>query len=390
MVKILVKTGGICMALMARNVYKRKDGRFEARYIRERDLNGRAVYGAVYAHSYAEVKTKLAAAQSGVIPKRSCSSPTIVDSVADHLEAAKARLKPSTLGVYRRYLNNYITPYFEDVRCDRLTTAAIQKFIDTQLSNGLSVITVKSVFSLLKAGVGVHSSVFGGAVVIQKAPKKETVCLSIAEQHKLETAANSSDSINGLAVTICLYTGIRIGEICGLMWDDIDFERKTLHIRRTMQRISGGDGDSKTQIAFLAPKSETSARSIPLPRFLVERLIAAKSECDCEYVLSRNGKPVEPRNIQYRFKQLLRKARLRDVNFHVLRHTFSTRALEQGFDVKSLSEILGHASATVTLKIYAHALDGQRRRCMESLSAVWESNDNSGQNSGQTVRENAQ
>jgi integrase len=122
---------------------------------------------------------------------------------------------------------------------------------------------------------------------------------------------------------------------------------------------------------MLPPKSDSSYRTIPLPEFVGQLLAESKLFATGEYVLSRKGNPVEPRNIQWRFKKLLATANIKDVNFHTTRHTFATRALENGFDVKTLSEILGHGSATITLNKYAHATDERKRSCMNGLSAVF-------------------
>jgi len=136
-----------------------------------------------------------------------------------------------------------------------------------------------------------------------------------------------------------------------------------------MQRIRS-DGKTKTELALLPPKSESSERDIPLQDFLLELLRKMKVKKDCEYIVSSKGKPVEPRSIQRRFKKLLLAAEVKEVNFHATRHTFATRALETGFDLKSLSELLGHSSATTTFK-YAHSLDEHKRKCMNGLSEVF-------------------
>jgi site-specific recombinase XerD len=369
---------------MARNIYKRNDERYEARYIKGRDPNGRAVYRSLYAHSYAEVKSKLELAKSGLIPQR--LKTTVAQAVLGYLDSAADHLKQSSISVYRGLLARHITPYFADMRCDRLTSEIMNTFVEAKTSCGLSSSTVKSAYSLIKAGV---SKVYATCAAFDiKFPKNKTgkrgeaACLSVSEQRKLENAAQSSNDADYSILYLGLYTGARLGELSALTWDDIDILGKSLYIHRTMQRICS-DGDTKTQIAFLSPKSESSTRHIPLPDFLVKILRDLKTKSNSEYVISRNGQFIEPRTVQNHFKKLLQRAGVRHVNFHTLRHTFATRALECGFDVKSLSEILGHASATVTLRTYAHALDGQRRRCMDSLSSVWYSNVESGQNSGQ-------
>jgi integrase len=182
---------------------------------------------------------------------------------------------------------------------------------------------------------------------------------------------------------LCLYTGIRVGELCGLQWDDIDLASGVMRIRRTVQRIQSDAADSKTALVYSAPKSNTSARTIPLPAMLIVLLQRHRSRRDCDFVLSHNGNPVEPRNVQHHFKRLLGIADIKDVGFHATRHTFATRALESGFDVKTLSEILGHANATITLKQYAHSATEHKRSCMESLSRLWVSDAELGQNRGQ-------
>jgi integrase len=204
-------------------------------------------------------------------------------------------------------------------------------------------------------------------------PKKTKSCVeyfSLGEQKRLEASARASDAVDYLSVAIPLYTGIRLGELCGLQWRDIDFECCVLRIRRTMQRIRS-DGEAKTELAFLTPKTETSARDIPLPDFLISLLDEQRKTASCDYVISSRCKPIEPRTVQRRFKRLLAIAGVKDVNFHTTRHTFATRALESGFDIKSLSEILGHCSAAVTLSKYAHALDKHKRACMNGLAAVF-------------------
>jgi integrase len=165
---------------------------------------------------------------------------------------------------------------------------------------------------------------------------------------------------------LCLYTGIRIGELCGLMWSDIDFERKLLCINRTIQRIRS-NGENKTEVTFLTPKSKTSTREIPLPDFLLELLFKHRPLTNGEYVLNYKNKPIEPRTLQYRFKKILQTADVKNVGFHITRHTFATRALENGCDVKSLSEILGHGSATVTMNKYAHSSTEHKRGCMNAI-----------------------
>jgi integrase len=359
------------MARRERGIYKRKDGRFEARFIKGRDASGKAVYSAVYAQTYAEIKAKRDAAMEKLkLPEPiKAHEITVRAALEQYLESVKVQIKPSTAAIYKRYTDSYIVPFFGETTCDRLSQAQFQAFINKLVADGLSAITVQSVFSFLKSGV--NSAMIGNVfnVNLPKYRATEVEVLSVDEQKRLESAAKSSDEIDFLTITLCLYTGIRVGEVCGLKWEDVDFERKVLKIRRTLQRMKVEGGESKTKLGFSTPKSKTSVRNIPLSEFLLTVLKEAKSESSSQFVLSRNGDPVEPRAIQTRFKKLLKQAELKDINFHVTRHTFAVRALESGFDIKSLSEILGHGSASVTLDKYAHALDDHKRELMESLTS---------------------
>jgi integrase len=352
---------------MARNIYHRKDGRFEARYVKGYDENGKKKYGAVYAKTYADVKDKLKKATLTVITTK--STVTVVGAVTAHLESLKYQIKPSTQVAYLRHLEKRIAPHFGNLRCDRLTSEILQNFIDVQVESGLSAVTVQSASLFLKAGL---KSVGYTSFVVKLPKKSKTIVdyLSFDEQKHLEVAAKTSDDLDYLMVMLCLYSGIRVGEASGLFWEDIDYECRLLRIRRTMQRIKSS-GAAKTEIALLPPKTISSVRDIPLPDFLLDLLKEHNEKSSSAYVLSMREKFVEPRMLQRRFKKLLIVANVKEVNFHATRHTFATRALESGFDVKSLSEIMGHSSAMVTLTKYAHALDKQKRTCMESLSAVF-------------------
>lgn len=187
------------------------------------------------------------------------------------------------------------------------------------------------------------------------------------EQKIIECSLNIDESPNELGILICLYTGLRIGEVCGLKWQDINFQSNSLSVNRTIQRMSI---DNQSQLVELSPKSESSCRKIPIPTFLMEYLNKVRLNSSDEYVLSINSHMMDPRTYQNQYKRILEKSGVKYINFHGLRHTFSVRALEAGFDIKTLSEILGHADATITLQRYAHSLDEHKRNSMERLSEL--------------------
>jgi integrase len=163
-----------------------------------------------------------------------------------------------------------------------------------------------------------------------------------------------------------MFTGLRIGEICALKWSDVDLENGILHISKTAMRIQTPTEKSKTAVKITAPKTANSIRDIPLPNFLVKKLSAVMKSDDC-YVLSGNSHLVEPRCLSYRFKSILKKANLPSIKFHALRHTFATNCLQKNFDIKTLSEILGHSSVDTTMRIYVHTSLERKRECMDLI-----------------------
>ncbi|MDE5754797.1 MAG: site-specific integrase, partial [Oscillospiraceae bacterium] len=203
-------------------------------------------------------------------------------------------------------------------------------------------------------------------VILPKSEKKETVLLSHAEQEILCYTIQKQQDSTGIAVLLSYYTGLRIGEVCGLRWSDINFEKNSLTVSRTVQRITEKNDNHATHLLIGTPKSKTSVRIIPLPKFLMNILSKHKIKTDA-YILSQTASPVEPRTLQYRFKSLLKRANLPSVKFHALRHMFASNCIKLGFDVKTLSEILGHSAVETTLNRYVHASIEQKIACMNLL-----------------------
>lgn len=163
-----------------------------------------------------------------------------------------------------------------------------------------------------------------------------------------------------------MYTGLRVGEVCALKWSDIDLEKSILTVNRTVQRIKTMNSACVTTISIGKPKSRSSMRQIPLPDFLADILNHFNHKND-SYVLSGSERIIEPRTMQYRFKSILKKANLPLINYHALRHMFATNCVKAGFDVKTLSELLGHCSVETALNRYVHSSMERKAECMRLL-----------------------
>jgi integrase len=179
-------------------------------------------------------------------------------------------------------------------------------------------------------------------------------------------------SERNLGILLCLFTGMRVGEICALKWEDFSFQEKSIHVHNTMQRLQIPDSTTaqKTRIMVTSPKSKCSIRTIPIPDSLIQ-LIQKEFPNRQGYVLAAvNEKYIEPRTMQKYFHYVQKQCGLVPVNFHALRHTFATRCIELGFDVKSLSEILGHATVNITLNRYVHPSMELKQQNMQKLSSL--------------------
>ena len=200
-------------------------------------------------------------------------------------------------------------------------------------------------------------------VILPKSQRKEMHLLSEKQQNQLCSYLMRNQNLTSLCILISMHMGLRIGEVCGLQWSDIDFEKQILTVRRTVQRVQAETG---AELLIDAPKTSSSRRSVPIPDFMMHLLKKFRSQNNI-YLLSGTAHPTEPRTLQRRFKAVLKKANLPSVNYHILRHMFATNCIKANFDVKTLSEILGHASVETTLKLYVHSSMERKIECMNKL-----------------------
>ena len=346
------------------NIYKRRDGRWEGRY-----KIGTAKYRSIYGKTYQEVKEKLLVFKAAPVPTNSSGKLTVNELFEEWLSAVKLKVKESTYANYRMKADKHILPEFGDIRYENLTVQMLHNFIEKKLEIGLSAKYVSDIVIVFKSMAKYISRVHGfrnpiADVILPKVTKKEMKLFSDIQQKKLCEYILKNPYNTSIGVLLSLYTGLRIGEICGLKWNDIDFEKSILTVRRTVQRIC--TGVHGTRLIVDTPKSRSSQRSIPIPAFIIDMLRKFR-KCDDFYILSGSDKIIEPRTMQRKFKSILKKAELPSINYHSLRHMFATKCIQLGFDVKTLSEILGHASVETTLNRYVHSSMERKVQCMNLL-----------------------
>ena len=373
------------MSRRGENIYKRKDGRWEGRYIKSHE-NGKAHYGYVYGKTYKETKQKIISfAQNTAAPvvkvEPELQTGTFGATALEWLAVAQNQLKESSYVKYRNIINNHLLPVFGIRAIPDITRDDVSQFCNLLLSEeyntpALSNATVSTILCVLKnifdyaAEVKLYATVDLRGISIRQSQHQLRV-LSVSEQQKLSGYLCENLNLNNLGLLICLYTGLRVGEICALKWGDVNFEEKSIYVRQTMQRLQCTDlGESKTKIVISNPKSDSSVRRIPMPDELFNLIAQYQFPEDAYFLTGTSKQYVEPRNMQNKFKKAIKECGIENANFHALRHTFATRCVELGFDIKSLSEILGHSSVNITLNRYVHPSMELKQQNMNKLSEL--------------------
>lgn len=356
------------------NIRKRKDGRWEARI-----LTDTGKYKSVYAQSYYAVKEKSKQSRDIKNNKPYKCNLTFEDICQQWIKDNSFKNKQSTTSIYIHICNKHIIPYFGKMKPDNIERNHINTFIryKTYQDN----LEPKSIYDIVTVLLQIikyaekqgYIYSFKYDISMPVVHKKELEVLTIAEQEKLVKHIKSSVTNENIGILLSLYAGLRLGEICALQWKDIDLTEGIISITKTMQRISVENKDTKTEIIIDTPKSQKSVRKIPIPDFLLSELKRLSDGCfKNSYLLtSSQNKFIEPRAYQYKFKKYIKTANIRDINFHALRHTFATRAVEQGVDIKSLSEILGHATVNFTLDRYVHPSISLKKQNIEKLAVCY-------------------
>lgn len=303
------------------------------------------------------------------------------------IQSQKRHWKPGTYTVYMQRLTKYILPFFGNKKLNKITEETMEQFV--------SYLTAQSMNSPLS---GNYIFQICGTIrrILIYMEKKYHYAISVpsnpvAKKHSRNILLPNTDTLNTLehylfihceedtclGILIAFHTGIRIGELSALTWRDIDLKEGLIHVQKNILRVKDENArqspDCKmTQIVNQSPKTSDSSRTVPIPDKLT--ILLRKYNKDvASYIISGVKNPwAEPRTIQYRFKNILKKCNLEYFNFHMLRHAFATRCVSMGLDIKSLSEILGHSSIQITLNLYVHTTIQQKRQFMHQYDAFFQ------------------
>ncbi len=287
----------------------------------------------------------------------------------------RLKVKESSYMNYRMKYEKHIRSALGKLYYEKLTVEQLNDFVQAKLSSGLSLKYTSDIAGVIKSVCRFSKKRFGYEdksefLVIPKGKPKEKELIGKDEQTILNRYLTANPTASNIGILLSAATGVRIGELCALKWSDIDLEKRTLTVRNTVQRIKNIGGNTRTKLIVTSPKSSSSAREIPLPDFIIPLLRDLKASGEY-YLLSGTRGIVEPRTMQYRFERILSDLKLSKVSFHSLRHRFATNCIELGFDVKTLSEILGHSSVEITLNRYVHSSMERKAQCMRSLSSIF-------------------
>jgi integrase len=288
-------------------------------------------------------------------------------------------VKERTYEKYSRVVKKHILPALGAQKMEELNAVKLQKFVTDLSAQGYSPNTVNGVIEVLNGSLKratlceVITNSPSDSIVRPRANERAVECFTSDEQKKIETYIVQQGKMKLYGILLCLYTGLRIGELMALKWSDINFQNGILSVERSCHDGASGGKYKKIEEE---PKTENSKRMIPLPDSLLPLLKAWKRKSKCEYVVSDNAfngrYGVSVRSYQRTFALLLKKLHIPHKGFHSLRHTFATRAIECGMDVKTLSELLGHKTPAVTLERYAHSLSEHKQAMMNHLGKLLE------------------
>lgn len=341
-----------------KKVYLKKDGRFEIRYHYGYKDDGTSNYRSIYGHSEIEVIKNYKRKIDELFNNKDLlifDKNYIGYDINCWMNNSKIKNKKSTYSNYQYTIKSRIIPYFANINKKNISLEIINKFTKSLIDEGLAPKSIKDILIICQQIFKIGN--INIKIPMPKVPRKEIQILDKDEQAKLERALLNNLNEITFGIYFCLYTGLRIGELCALQWKNIDIKNKKLYVKKTLVRIKNPNDEDKRKTIIIIddPKSTSSIREIPIPNFIINLIKKMNYNVTPDtFLITGKTKPIETRTCFNKYKKIMRKLNLNLYNFHTLRHTFATRCIENGCDPKTLSEILGHSSVKITLERYVH------------------------------------
>ncbi|KIR02475.1 putative phage integrase/recombinase [Lachnospiraceae bacterium TWA4] len=361
-------------------VRRRKDGRWEGRCPMCYDENNKIKYISLYAKTCGELKEKVQHYQLEhpfTYRKNLNKTMSFYELTSLYLQSVRKNLKESSYSLYKRRCDKHILPFFGSMKCHKITVETVQEFLDYKASMDLSQSSISGIRTTLMAILhyGFTNYSLNYFELPKQLKKKELKTIPVMEESdvlKFISYLSNQNSRSALGILLCLCTGLRIGEVCALRMKDINTVQGLLTVEMTMGRVSIPDSrvGSKTKIVFSKPKSTCSNRIIPIPPILLQKLKELPNRPNDFFLTGSEEKFIEPRRLQNHYTKYLKDVGIPYMKFHSLRHTFASRSIEAGFDVKSLSEILGHYNVAFTMAYYVHPSMNAKRNQMARLESI--------------------
>lgn len=293
------------------------------------------------------------------------------DIISNYIQVKEQVLKPSTIARYSNLFLNHIEKYFLNVTIQDVTNRKLQDYVDYLIKDKVTPIVIKESILLIRlslkreAKFGEFAMPFIDLDIPVSEKKKNVETLTRIEEKQIINYILNGEKQKYCGVVLSLLTGMRIGEICALKWSDIDLKKRQINVNKTLQRICLKNKKSIIQIG--KTKTSSGSRYIPISNFLYDFLSSIKPTNRDTFFLTNSATSKEPRNYRKIYKTLLKKLKIKTTTFHALRHTFATRLIENKIDIKTISELLGHASTNITISIYVHSEYSTKRKAVRTL-----------------------
>lgn len=351
-------------------IYKRKDGRYETRFVKKVKEGGKKIYGYVQGNSYRDVKIKKIRLEAYYKEKSYIESyeQSFNCKIDNWLNNKKPKIKMSSYTTYVTIVENRIRPIFGSQKLGYMKKDTFNNYIILlQQKKELSLNTIHDIAIILKQIITYNNLKF--EINVPPKLQKEISVFTTEDIKIIEKRALTYNNRYIFGIILSLYTGIRIGELCALKKSDFDLRNLIMRVEHTVIRVKNNDSSGyKTKVIYTNPKSKKSVRVIPIPDILRNYLRHyLKNMSENNFFLTNSDKAIEPRSYSNIYHRFLKYWGIKNKKFHTTRHTFATKADETQMSTKALSEILGHSSTSITQSLYIHPSLNYKRNCINNI-----------------------